>query len=85
MVEADFNWREVDKICQWADIPFVPKEWERLRAMNGDKVFGIYAEVFTQSEYEGLGWGDYYAAFRELKANGGIDDELPGIAEQKRR
>ena len=85
LVDVDFNWKEVDKICQWADIPFVPKEWERLRTMNGDKVFGVYAEVFAQTEYEGLGWDDYYKAFKDLKASGDIDDELPGIADQKRK
>ena len=85
LIDVDFSWREVDKLCQWADIPFVPREWERLREMNGDKVFGVYAEVFAQSEYEGLGWDDYDKAFRELKASGDIEDELPGIAEQKRK
>ena len=85
LVDVDFNWREVDKLCQWADIPFVPREWERLHEMNGDKVFGVYAEVFAQSEYEGLGWDDYYKAFKDLKATGDIDDELPGIADQKRK
>ena len=85
LIDVDFNWREVDKLCQWADIPFVPREWERLHEMNGDKVFGVYAEVFAQSEYEGLGWDDYYKAFKDLKATGDIDDELPGIADQKRK
>jgi hypothetical protein len=53
--------------------------------MNGDKVFGVYAEVFAQTEYEGLGWDDYYKAFKDLKASGDIEDELPGIADQKRK
>ena len=82
----DFDWREVDKVCQWADIPFVPREWERLREMNGDSaVFGMYAEVFAQTEYEGLGWSDYYQAFKDLKESGDIGDELPIIADQKRK
>jgi hypothetical protein len=49
--------------------------------MNGSKTFGVYAEVFAQSEYEGLGWDDYYKAFKDLKASGDIEDELPGIAD----
>jgi hypothetical protein len=53
--------------------------------MNGSKTFSVYAEVFAQSEYEGLGWDEYYQAFKELKESGEIDDELPGIAEQKRK
>ena len=83
--EHDYDWKYVDKICQWADIPFVPKEWERLRAMNGNKTFSVYAEVFAQSEYEGLGWDDYYSAFKELKEAGDIESQIPGLAEKKRK
>ena len=83
--QHDYDWKFIDKLCQWADIPFVPREWERLFEMNGSKTFGVYAEVFAQSEYEGLGWDDYYQAFKELKATGDIEDELPGIADQKRK
>lgn len=85
LVDVDFDWREVNKLCQYADIPFVPKEWERMREMNGDKAFPKYAEVFAQSEYEDLGWHDYFEAYQKLKASGELDDELPGIADQKRR
>ena len=34
--ESDFSWRAVDKVCQWADIPFIVKEFERLRELNSD-------------------------------------------------
>lgn len=85
LVDVDFNWREVDKLCQWADIPFIPKEWERLREMNGDRVFEVYAEVFAQTEYEGLGWDDYYKAFKDLKDSGDMESELPGLADKKRK
>ena len=80
-----FDWEAVYKVCQWADIPFVPREWERLHELNGNDVFGVYAEVFAQSEYEDLGWHDYFQAFKDLKASGDIEDELPGIADQKRK
>lgn len=85
LIDVDFDWREVNKLCQWADIPFVPREWERLREMNGDAVFGVYAEVFAQSEYEELGWHDYFVAFKELKQAGELEDELPGLHEKKLR
>ena len=83
--QYDFDWEYVNKVCQWADIPCVPKEWERLREMNGDNAFAVYAEVFAQSEYEDLGWHDYFQAFKDLKASGDIQEELPGIADQKRK
>ena len=83
--DVDFSWQEVNKLCQWADIPFVPKEWERMRDLNGNQAFPKYAEVFAQSEYEDLGWQEYFEAFRTLKASGELEDELPGIADKKRQ
>ena len=82
--DVEFDWGEVNKLCQYADIPFVPKEWERMRELNGSNAFPKYAEVFAQSEYEDLGWHEYFEAFRALKASGELDDELPGIADKKR-
>lgn len=81
----DWDWDYIDKMCQMADIPFVPREWERLREMNEQEVFYRYATVFLSSEYEGIGWSDYYKAFKELKKQGAIEDELPEIAERKER
>ena len=80
----DWNWEYVDKICQMADIPFVPKEWEKLREMNDQVVFYRYATIFQASEYEGLGWSDYFAAYRELREQQRLEEELPGLAEKRR-
>ena len=85
LMDVDFDWGEVNKLCQYADIPFVPKEWERMRELNGTKVFPKYAEVFAQTEYEDLGWSDYFEAFKKLRDSGELEDELPGIADKKRR
>jgi hypothetical protein len=81
----DWNWDYIDKMCQMADIPFVPREWERLKGMNDREVFYRYATIFLSSEYEGIGWSDYYKAFKELKASGTIEEELPEIAEKRER
>lgn len=85
LVENDFNWELVDRLCRYADIPFVPAEFERLHEANGNKVFQIYADVFLSSEFEGLGWKDYDEQFRKLKEAGIIEDELPILKEEKRR
>ena len=82
--ENDFNWRDVDKICQYADIPFIPKEWERLREMTDeDNLFSTYATIFQGEEYEGLGWDSYYEQFKNLKEVGLIEDELPKLRDEK--
>lgn len=82
--ENDFNWRDVDKICQYADIPFIPKEWERLKEMTDeDSLFSTYATIFQGEEYEGLGWDNYYEQFKNLKEVGLIEDELPKLRDEK--
>ena len=85
LVKADFDWSLVDRLCQYVDIPFVPREWERLHEMLGDHVFPKYAEIFLDSAYDTLGWGDYYQEFKALKQAGTIDDELPALNEDKRK
>lgn len=85
MRECDFSWEIIDHLCQTADIPFVPKEVERIRNLTDDKFFHKYAEVFMDSEYERLGWGEYHNAFLELKNTDSLESELPLLAEQKRR
>lgn len=81
----DFSWAAADKLCQMADIPFIPREWETLRDANGDDVFPIYARVFQSQEYESIGWSDYYEKFKELKQRGLIEDELPVLSDEKFR
>lgn len=81
----NWDWDYIDKMCQMADIPFVPKEWERLREMNDQEVFYRYARIFLASEYEGIGWSDYFKAFCDLRAAGQLEQELPEIAEKRRK
>ena len=56
-----------------------------MRDLNGTKVFGKYAEVFAQTEYEDIGWTEYYQAFKHMQMVGNIEDELPGLDEKRRR
>lgn len=82
--DNDFNWRAVDKICQYADIPFVPKEWEKIKDMNTEEnAFSVYANIFQGEEYEGLGWDTYYEQFKNLREVGLIEDELPKLRDEK--
>lgn len=82
--EHDGDWDFIDEICQMANIPFVPKEWENIAEMNPRGAFYKYAQIFLNSEYDGIGWSDYFKAFRSLRDAGKIEDELPGLSEDKR-
>lgn len=85
LIEENFNWEAINKLCQLADLPFIPKEVERLRELAGDNFFHKYAEVFQQEEYENLNWKEYYDVFIELKNSGALERELPLLAEMERK
>jgi hypothetical protein len=82
--EHGADWSFIDKLCQMADIPFIPKEWETIAEMNTSGVFYKYAQVFLRSEYDGITWGDYFELYRSLRDAGKLEDELPGISDDKR-
>lgn len=83
--KENFSWPSIDKLCQYLDIPFIPKEFEKLHEANQDNTFIIYSQVFFESEYQNLNWKEYYDQFKELKDGGFIEDELPLIREEKFR
>ncbi len=84
LAEANYSWPQVNKLCQLADIPFVPKEFERIKELAATDIFYRYAIIFRQKEYEGVDWSTYDERFRELAANGSIDTELPLLDEAAR-
>ena len=49
------NWNRVNKICQWADVPFIPGEWEKVRKRGKDGL-GIYMAMFRENRYSDLDW-----------------------------
>ena len=85
LAEGEYNWDLVDKICQYADIPFIPSKFEELHKIHKNKVFAIYSDIFFSEEFEGLGWSDYFKEFKRLQEEGFIEEELPEIREEKYR
>lgn len=81
--ENEFSWDSIDKLCQYAGIPFIVKEWSRLLEANGeDQVWAVYSNVFAGEEYKGIGWGDYYKQYKKLREASLIEDELPYINQE---
>lgn len=81
----DFSWEAVNKLCQYMDIPFVPREFENLKKKNGEDVFPIYAEFVLTLPHEGLDWEVYDKEFRRLRELNLINQELPEIKEDELR
>ena len=82
--ERHYDWDAIDKLCQWADIPFIVREWTRLSDLNGvEKTWPVYARVFAADCYQNLGWADYNRQYARLREVGLIEDEIPLVFEQK--
>lgn len=82
--KREFSWEAINKLCQWADIPFIVKEWERLLEMNSeDTIWEVYARVFNADCYEELGWESYHKQYKRLKEVGLIEDEIPLLRDKK--
>ncbi|MCQ2411157.1 MAG: hypothetical protein MJ053_06845 [Elusimicrobiaceae bacterium] len=82
---ANGDWSQVDKLCQYADIPFIPREWEEIYNTNKYNAFYRYAEIFQKSDYDTIAWDDYYKAYKELRNQKRLEEELPELAEEKRK
>lgn len=85
LVKDDFNWKTVNRLCQYFDIPFIPKEFERLRELNGDNAFFQYVKIFNDEDFCELHWDDYYDTFKELQSRECLEDEIPKLAERRLR
>lgn len=80
--EHDYSWDIIDRLCQYAGIPFIVKEWTRLEEMNGQaKTWGVYSKVFAQDIYEEFGWSDYNKQYIKLRQAGLLEEEIPLVNE----
>lgn len=81
---SEDKWNTVDRICQWANIPFVPEEWEKIYEKQQDQAFGVYASIFRQKPYDELDWSMYYDAYKELESVEKLDSAIPALRDKKR-
>ena len=79
LLKYEDDWDIVDKLCQFADIPFIPNKWQDIYKQNKEKSFPIYNAIFISQEFEGLDWKTYYLEFKKLEKEGTITRELPQL------
>lgn len=78
------NWNFVNKLCQWADVPFVPEEWDKIWAANKSEAFGMYVAIFRNKAYEGLDWEQYNMAYTKLKEQDMLEESIATLNTHKR-
>lgn len=79
-------WNVADKICQWADVPFVPEEFDRIYEGHGRDAIGFYISIFRGRPYDTLDWGMYNEVYLQLRDEERVEDAMPRVqAAQKRK
>lgn len=82
MVKAD-NLGEVDRLCQWLDIPFDLNKWTQLYAQHQDKTLTAYINLIQDDHYDQLHWSDENERWRLARAENTIDDEIKALSDAK--
>ena len=87
--EANQNgelWNVADKICQWADVPFIPEEFDKIYEGHGSKdALGAYISIFRGKPYDKLDWKMYNDIYLEIKEENRVEDALPEVRAGLRR
>ena len=78
---GDFNF--YDKLCQWADIPFLVEEWSKLYQFNAEKTFEIYAKMYKKGQYENADWREVNKRYQELAKQGKLHNKIPELQEEE--
>ena len=79
------GWNVVDKICQWADVPFVPEYWEKMYAGHGRDAIGVYISTFRGKPYDSLDWKMYNEVYLQIQEENRVEDALPEVKAGLRR
>lgn len=79
------TWNIMNKICQWADVPFIPEEWEKIYAGSGSAGLGAYFSIFRQKEYEKLDWTQYNDVYLKIQEEQRVEDALPELKQEQAR
>lgn len=77
------NFDFYDKLCQWADIPFLAEEWMKLYEFNKEKTFSVYAKMYCAGKYGNVDWSDTTKKYKELAKEGKLDNAIPALQEEK--
>jgi chaperonin GroEL (HSP60 family) len=67
----------MDKICQWADVPFIPEEFDKIYEGHGRDAIGFYISMFRGKPYDTLDWKIYNDVYLTLKDENRVEDALP--------
>ena len=78
-------WNVADKICQWADIPFIPEKFDEIYHTKGKDAIGTYMAIFRAKPYDTLDWKMYNDVYLQVQEENRVEDVLPTVKENQQK
>lgn len=77
---------QVDKMCQWLDIPFFVNEWTRIWNAARERTLHVYVKLLSDNpSYTSLDWSTVNEKWQDAETCGTLIDNVPVVAEGWRR
>lgn len=77
------NFNEVDKLCQYLDLPFDLDKWSSLYEQHKDHTLTAYLNTLVDDRYDSISWADENERWRLARENKTIDDEIKEISKAR--
>ena len=84
MVRQD-NFGEVDKLCQYLDLPFDMDKWASLYKIHGDRTLSAYFNTLLDDHYSDISWADENERWRIAREEQTLDEEIKELNDAKMR
>ena len=77
------NLDEVDKLCQYLDLPFNLDKWTFLYKTHKDHTLSAYFNLLADESYSKVSWSDESERWRIAREEGTIDEDIAALSEGK--
>jgi hypothetical protein len=84
--QHDYDWDSMNKICQLADVPFIPELYTKIikNKMERNETIQCYFDTIFSDPYDKTNWSDYYKEYKDLEDSGLLRSGLPLISDKIR-
>lgn len=76
---------EVNKVCQWLDVPFDADKWTSLYEVHGEHTLSVYFNRLADEAYEEKTWREENERWKLAREEHTIDEEIAALSEAKVR
>ena len=79
------NLDDVDKLCQYMDLPFNIDKWTSLYPLHGDHTLTAYFNLLADQSYDKVSWAEENERWRAAREEGTINEEIAALSEARTR